>query len=97
MPAGNAIRFAPLNQHAQEQAADLAPMLKAPMLKARKVGRVELTSGVNKQIPHGLSRAPAGWLVSDPTEFAGVKRMAADRLSLTLRANADVSFDLWVW
>lgn len=85
------------DRKAAEQAADLGPILKAPLLKATKVGRFSLTAAVNKQIPHGLSRVPAGWLVVDNDAFADVRRESVDSLSLTLRANNDVSFDLWVW
>lgn len=80
------------------QAADLGGVLGAPLVKARKYARrVSLTSATPKTIAHGLGRELAGWLLTDPTTAALVRRVSKDDRTLVLESTGDVEGDLWLW
>lgn len=81
---------------ARSREADLGPVLQAPMLQARRVGEVDLST-TPLEIAHGLGRQLEGWLVVDGDADARVWRTAKDGRTLTLVASASVRGTLWVW
>lgn len=80
-----------------QQAADLGPLLGAPLVRAVRVGRFALVSGEPKRIPHGLGRELVGWLVSRPSAQAMFREVSASAELLEIESAGDVTFDLWVW
>jgi hypothetical protein len=81
---------------ARAREADLAPALGAPLLQARSLGEVELSTAP-LEVAHGLGRELAGWLFADPNVAAMVWRTGKDAQTLTLTASAPVRGTLWVW
>ncbi len=50
-----------------------------------------------KAIPHGLGKAPRGWVVVDRSAGVHVFRTAWDNRTVTLAAGSTVTVSLWVF
>jgi hypothetical protein len=71
-------------------------LLDGPLARVVRVGTIDISTGQEKDIPHGLGKAPTDWFVTSPRTFGRVKEVSRNASYLRLTCDTGVQVTLWV-
>jgi hypothetical protein len=79
-------------------AQTLNPVINNPLLQGQLISNLSLSSSNSQTFNHGLGRNMKGWFIVDINSEANIWRTAPFNAStLTLTANAETTFSIWVF
>lgn len=86
----------PFEQMITRWASILNPIIAIQLLQGRPLEKLSLLANTPKTINHFLGRNQVGFIITDQTDFASIRRTEPwNSQTLTLESNADVTINLW--